>query len=130
MLIRLHETPSRLQETAAERRRAAGAKLSGVLEVRTARVTAYGVGDRIPNHWRHTVSLSTPSEITRYTDPASLSPGTLLEPEDVAVILRMSTTTLKNWRRDNVGPKWVVSGKARLYRAGDLAAYLEASARG
>jgi hypothetical protein len=130
MLMALHETPSRLQQTAEERRPLAGAKLSEVLEARRGWETAYGVGDRIPYHRRHTVSLSTPSEITRYTDPASLSPGTLLEPEDVALILRMSTTTLKNWRRDNVGPKWVVSGKARLYRAGDLAAYLEASARG
>ena len=65
-----------------------------------------------------------PAEITRYTDPASLSPGTLLEAEDVAMILRTSVLTLKNWRRDRVGPKWLVSGKQRLYRAGDLADWI------
>lgn len=76
------------------------------------------------------MSLTTPSEITRYTDPAALSPGTLLEPEDVALILRTSVHTIKSWRRDRVGPKWVVSGKHRLYRAGDLATWIEGSTLG
>lgn len=66
-----------------------------------------------------------PTEITRYTDPASLSPGTLLAAEDVATILRTSVLTLKNWRRDRVGPKWIGSGKQRLYRAGDLTDWIE-----
>lgn len=64
-------------------------------------------------------------EITPYTDPASLSPGTLLEPQDVALILRVSVHTLKSWRRDGVRPPWVEPGKRRLYRAGDLAAWLD-----
>lgn len=73
------------------------------------------------------MSTLAPTEITRYSDPAALSPGTLLESEDVAVILRTSELTLKNWRRDGVGPRWIESGKQRLYRAGDLAAWLEAN---
>lgn len=76
------------------------------------------------------MSLATPSEITRYTDPAALSPWTLLESEDVALILRTSGHTIKSWRRDRVGPKWVVSGKHRLYRAGDLATWIEGSTLG
>ena len=76
------------------------------------------------------MSAFAPTEITRYTDPAALSPGTLLEAEDVAMILRTSVLTLKNWRRDHVGPRWIESGKQRLYRAGDLAAWLEDSSSG
>ncbi len=73
--------------------------------------------------------MSMPIEITRYTDPASLSPSTLLDPEDVATILRTSVLTLKNWRRDRTGPRWIEFGRQRLYRAGDLVEWLEERAR-
>lgn len=71
------------------------------------------------------MSSSEPIEITRYTDPASLSPGTLLAQEEVAVILRTSVHTLKNWRRDRSGPRWIEIGQQRLYRAGDLATWID-----
>lgn len=64
-------------------------------------------------------------EITAYTDPSSLPPGTLLEAEDVARILRASVLTLKSWRRDHTGPPWIEVGKQRLYRAGDLAKWIQ-----
>ncbi len=63
--------------------------------------------------------------VTHHTDPFALSPGTLLDVQEVAAILRVSVHTLKNWRRDRSGPRWIAYGKQRLYRAGDLVLWLE-----
>ncbi len=73
----------------------------------------------------HPTPATPVTEISRYTDPSSLSPGTLLETDDLAVLLRTSPVTLKNWRRDGIGPRWVEAGKQRLYRASDLVAWLD-----
>lgn len=73
----------------------------------------------------HACVPDTTTLITRYTDPSALWPGTLLESEDVATILRASVLTLKNWRRDRTGPPWIEVGQQRLYRAGDLANWIE-----
>ncbi|MFA4840429.1 MAG: helix-turn-helix domain-containing protein [Agrococcus sp.] len=67
------------------------------------------------------------SFITPYTDLTSLGAGVLLTQEDVATMCRVKPDTVKRWRMAGTGPRFLAPGKTPLYRAGDLAAWLEHS---
>lgn len=55
------------------------------------------------------------------------NPDTLLLPSEVAGVRRMSENALAVERHRGLGPRWIRDGQRRiLYRAGDLAEYLEA----
>lgn len=50
----------------------------------------------------------------------------LLTTEEAAEILRVSPLTMISWRRNHVGPAFIMSGgKKKLYRESAINAYLE-----
>lgn len=64
-------------------------------------------------------------EITEHTDPRSLGPGALLTQAEIALICRVRPQTVKKWRTQGKGPRWVPVGRSALYPAGDFVAWLE-----
>lgn len=48
----------------------------------------------------------------------------LMQPEELAVMLDVSTDTLREWRRTQRGPDYVRAGKNVLYRESDVKAWL------
>lgn len=69
-------------------------------------------------------------EITEHTDPLSLSPGSLLTQAEIALICRVQPETVKKWRSQGKGPRWIPMGRSVLYTAGDFAEWLEARRAG
>lgn len=51
----------------------------------------------------------------------------LLLPEEVAALLRVDISTLRNWRSKGRGPKFVKIGDLARYRLADVEAYVSAS---
>lgn len=51
----------------------------------------------------------------------------LLTQEEVADLWKMSWTTLRKWRWEGKGPKFIKLGSRVLYRECDLRAYVEAN---
>ncbi len=49
----------------------------------------------------------------------------LLKDTETAKRLNVSVFTLRNWRVDGKGPKWVTLGRAVRYRPEDLEQYIE-----
>lgn len=49
----------------------------------------------------------------------------LLSPEDLAERLRVSTSTLKRWRHDKYGPKYLRIGKRVFYMEAEVATWIE-----
>lgn len=54
----------------------------------------------------------------------------LLTAPEAADYLRQAASTLATWRVNGVGPKYVRLGRRVLYRASDLAAYVDELAEG
>ena len=63
--------------------------------------------------------------INRHTHVNQLSPGTLLNQEEVAVICRVQPETVKKWRATKKGPRSIPIARERLYKAGDVAAWID-----
>jgi predicted DNA-binding transcriptional regulator AlpA len=61
--------------------------------------------------------------------PAPGIPSPLLEPEEVAAILRVKINTLAQWRVKGGGPSFLKIGRCVRYRASDLDAWIDAQCR-
>ena len=68
--------------------------------------------------------MSAVAEITQ-----SISPRTLLIPEQAAAYLSVKLQTLANWRSEGRGPKFVRVGKLIRYRLGALDAWIESQSK-
>lgn len=61
---------------------------------------------------------------TRRNDGAP--PAALIDTDAAALWLGMASTTLRRWRSEGRGPRWVRVGRLAKYRVADLAAWAEA----
>ncbi|HET8555476.1 MAG TPA: helix-turn-helix domain-containing protein [Rhodanobacteraceae bacterium] len=57
-----------------------------------------------------------------------LKPGDLLTDREAAAVLNIGVRTLRNWRCNDLGPRWVKIGqRAVRYHRRDLAAFIAAN---
>lgn len=62
------------------------------------------------------------------TNLQDLKPGDLLTDTEAAAILNLGVRTLRNWRCNGLGPRWVKIGlRAVRYHRRDIAAFIEAA---
>jgi len=61
-----------------------------------------------------------------YTDKLQANElNSLMDQEQVALILGVSTKTLESWRWKKIGPRFIKVGRLARYRLADLVAYIE-----
>jgi excisionase family DNA binding protein len=58
-----------------------------------------------------------------------VSSSSMLTPDDVAELLRVSRFTLENWRFEGSGPDWFRIGRRIRYRRSDLDAWVDSRVR-
>lgn len=66
--------------------------------------------------------------VGRVTDETGSSRPVLLTPHAVAEQLGVTTSTLRTWRANTIGPRWTQLGPQTIrYRAEDIDAYIEST---